>query len=231
MPARTTIATMGSRAGTGLRWLWVALFAASCVLVAAYAFAFLRYRPFNPDDPFMVRFALGGLAVPAHFFGAGLALLLVPLQASGLVRRRWPRLHRIGGGLSVGGILIAGLGGLVMATDSHRGWATGVGFALLALLWLAVTGLGVAAAVRRDFAAHRRWMLRCLALTSAAITLRIMLAIGTGALRLPFDTVYIAAAWTSWLFNLAVIEAWLRWPAWRARQPLARMRSALALRG
>lgn len=214
----------------GLRWTWAALLVAGCVLVAAYAFAFLRYRPFDPEDPFMVRFAVGGLAVPAHFFGAGLALLLVPLQASATVRRRWPRLHRIGGGLSAGGILMAGMGGLVMATDSHRGWATGVAFAVLAVLWLTVTGLGVAAAVRRDFAAHRRWMLRCMALTTAAITLRIMLAVGA-VLGLPFDAVYITAAWSSWLFNLGVIEAWLRWPAWRARQPLARMRSALAQRG
>jgi hypothetical protein len=223
--------TWALRVKPGLRWTWAALLAVSCVLVAAYAFAFLRYRPFDPDDPFMVRFALGGLAVPAHFFGAGLALLLVPLQASGGLRRRWPTLHRIGGGLSAGGILVAGIGGLVMATQSHRGWATGVGFTILALLWLTTTGLGVAAAVRRDFAAHRRWMLRSMALTTAAITLRIMLPVGTVLLRLPFDVVYIAAAWTSWLFNLGVVEAWLRWPQRRARQPLARMRSALALRG
>lgn len=221
---------MRNRFGPMLRRTWAVLLAVGCVLVAAYAFAFLRYRPFDPDDPFMVRFALGGLAVPAHFFGAGLALLLVPLQASARVRQRWPGLHRIGGGLSAGGILVAGIGGLVMATDAHRGWATGVGFAILALLWLAVTGLGVAAAVRRDFAAHRRWMLRCMALTTAAITLRLMLAAGA-VLGLPFDAVYIAAAWTSWLFNLAVAEAWLRWPQWRARQPVARLRSALALRG
>lgn len=222
---------MRTWAKPGLRWTWAALFAVSCVLVAAYAFAYLRYRPYNPDDPFMVRFAVEGLAVPAHFFGAGLALLLVPLQASGLVRRRWPTLHRIGGGLSAGGILAAGMGGLIMATQSHRGWATGVGFAILAVLWLSVTGLGVAAAVRRDFAAHRRWMLRCMALTSAAITLRIMLAAGTGLLKLPFDVVYITAAWASWLFNLGLAEAWLRWPAWRARQSLSRIRSAVARLG
>ena len=94
----------------------------------------------------------------------------------------------------------------------------GVGFAILALLWLATMSLGVAAAVRRDFAAHRRWMLRCMALTTAAITLRIMLGVGAGALRLPFDAVYITAAWASWIVNLAVVEAWLRWPAWRARR-------------
>jgi len=219
---------MRASAKTGLKWTWATLLAVACVLVAAYAFAFLKYRPYDPHDPFMVRFALAGMAVPAHFFGAGLALLLVPLQASGRVRRRMPTLHRIGGGLSVGGILVAGLGGLVMATQAHRGWLTGVPFTLLALTWLTTVGLGVHHAIRRDFIAHRRWMLRCMALTTAAITLRIMLAGGL-AMQLPFDAVYIFAAWGSWLVNLALCEAWLRWPAWRARRPA--IASAFALRG
>jgi hypothetical protein len=202
----------------GLGWAWSALLAACCVLIAAYAFAFLRYRAMNLDNPFIASFALTGFAVPVHFFGAGLALLLVPVQASGWLRRRWPALHRVGGGLSAGGILIAGIGGLVMSFHAHRGWATGASFALLAVLWLSCTGLGVAAAMRRDFAAHRRWMLRGMALTCTAITLRIVLVAGVGFLRLPFDAVYISAAWGSWLFNLAAMEAWLRWPAWRAKR-------------
>ena len=201
---------MHQRAKSVLKWGWAALFAATCVLVAAYAFAYLRYRPYQPDDPFMVRFALAGLAVPAHFFGAGLALLLAPLQASAWLRRRVPTLHRIAGGLSIGAILVSALGGLALAPHAHRGWITGLPFAALALLWLTVTGLGLRAALRRDFAAHGRWMARCIALTASAITLRIMLGVGSGALGLPFDAVYITAAWSSWVFNLAVCEAWLR---------------------
>lgn len=193
----------------GLRWTWATLGALACVLVAAYGFVYLR-RPFDPGDPFMARFALTGLAVPMHFFGASLALLLVPVQASATVRRRWPRLHRIGGGLSVGGILAAGAGGLVMAFGSHRGLATGPAFAMLALTWLVVTALGVAHVVRGDIAAHRRWMMRCIALTTSAITLRLMLPIGAAGLRLPFDTVYIFAAWSCWPVNLLLCEAWLR---------------------
>lgn len=219
---------MRAWANTGLRWTWATLLAMGCVLVSAYAFAFLTYRPYEPHDPFMVRFALEGLAVPAHFFGAGLALLLVPVQASRWIRRRLPTLHRIGGGLSVGGIVVAGIGGLAMATQSHRGWATGIAFALLAIAWLTTMGLGVRAVVRRDFVAHRRWMLRCMALTAAAITLRIILAGGL-VLRLPFDAVYITAAWSSWLLNLALCEAWLRWPAWRMQRRQVVAASAFAL--
>lgn len=223
-----TTTTVGSLAKTGLRWTWTATLAIFSLLVAAYAFAFLSVRPFEASDPFMVRFALLGLPVPMHFFGAGLALLLVPLQASALVRRRWPTLHRIGGGLSIGGILVGGIGGLIMAFDSHRGWVTGLGFGILAVLWLATMALGVRAVVRRDFAAHRRWMLRCMALTAGAITLRVLLFTGFGVMKLPFDTVYIFSAWASWIVNLAIIETWLRW---QDRRPLPRLAaSAVALR-
>ena len=218
---------MHQRAKSAMKWGWAALFAVACVLVAAYAFAFLRYRPYDPDDPFMVRFALAGLAVPAHFFGAGLALLLAPLQASARLRQRLPTLHRIGGGLSIGAIFVSALGGLALAPHAHRGWITGIPFAALALLWLAVTGIGLRHALRRDFVAHGRWMARCIALTASAITLRIMLGVGAGVLALPFDAVYITAAWSCWIFNLAVCEAWLRRST--RRQPLL-FDSGLALR-
>lgn len=201
----------------GIRGLWHLGFAASSVAVAAYAFAYLRYREFHPDDAMMFKFALSGLDVPAHFMGAGLALLLAPLQASGWIRRRAPRLHRIGGWLSAGAILIGGLGGLSLSTHAEGGWATGPAFALLALLWMGATANGIRYAIAGDIARHRRWMCRSLAMTFSAVTLRVILYSGMGLLHLPFLPVYVFAAWSCWTINLAVCEAWLRWPQWRAR--------------
>lgn len=193
----------------GLHGLRYTLFAASSLLVAAYAFAFLRMRPFDPHDPFMVKFAVSGIDVPMHFFGAGLALLLVPLQASDRIRRRWPALHRTGGWLYAGGVLVGGLGGFSLAFDAHGGWAAGAGFLLLSVLWLAVTANGIRLAVVRDFDRHRRWMCHSLAMTFAAVTLRAILFVGTGPLGLPFDGVYIFSAWASWSLNIAVCAWWL----------------------
>ncbi|HEY6543678.1 MAG TPA: DUF2306 domain-containing protein [Dokdonella sp.] len=194
-----------------LRWTAQTLFTLTSVLVAAYAFTYL-YRSFRVGDPFAAQFALSGWDVPLHFFGAGLALLLAPLQVAAGVRRRLPALHRTAGWLYVAAILVGGTSGLSLAFNAQGGAASGVGFALLALLWLAITVRGVLFAVAGDIARHRRWMCRSVALTFAAVTLRVMLGVGGGVLGLPFMPVYITAAWASWLINLAMCELILRWP-------------------
>ncbi|MGJ4802747.1 DUF2306 domain-containing protein [Luteimonas sp. SDU82] len=183
------------------------LFSLACLATAAYAFAYL-YLTARGGDPFAARFAVSGLDVPAHFFGAGLALLLLPLQLSQGVRRRWPALHRLGGWLSAGAILIGGVSGLSLAQQAHGGWPSRAGFSLLSLLWLGVTANGIRLAIAGQIARHRRWMAYSMALTAGAVTLRVMLALGTGPLGWPFLPVYIGTAWASWLFNLAVC-AWL----------------------
>ncbi|HJR75288.1 MAG TPA: DUF2306 domain-containing protein [Luteimonas sp.] len=187
------------------------LSALACAALAAYAFAYL-YGEFRPNNPFHAQFAVSGLDVPGHLFGAGLALLLVPLQLNGWLRGRWPHLHRIGGWLYAGAILIGGVSGLSLARHAQGGAASGVGFALLALVWMATTAIGIGYAIAGDTARHRRWMWRSIALTTSAITLRLILGVGTGALHLSFLPVYVFAAWSCWIFNLAVCEACLRWP-------------------
>ncbi len=183
------------------------LFSLACLAAAAYAFAYL-FMAVRDGDPFAASFAASGLDVPAHFFGAGLALLLVPLQLSRGVRRRWPGLHRLGGWLSAAAILVGGVSGLSLAQHAQGGWPSRAGFSLLSLLWLGVTANGIRLAIAGRIDQHRRWMAYAMALTAGAVTLRAMLALGTGVLGWPFMPVYVATAWASWLFNLAVC-AWL----------------------
>ncbi|WP_101927534.1 MULTISPECIES: DUF2306 domain-containing protein [Luteimonas] len=183
------------------------LFSTTCVLVSAYAFAFL-FRSHSPHNPFAAQFAVSGWDVPAHFFGAGLALLLVPLQLSTYARRQWPALHRTGGWLYACAVLIGGISGLSLAPGAQTGLPSTIGFAVLALLWLGVTANGIRLAVIHDMVGHRTWMAYSIALTAAAITLRLMLGLGLGLFRFPFAATYIGAAWGSWLINLAVC-AWL----------------------
>ncbi len=197
--------------GTGLRGIGYTFFALASVMVAAYAFAFLKALPYNPHNPFMASFAAQGLVIPMHFFGAGLALLLAPVQASAWIRRRWPSVHRTSGWLYAGGVLAGGVAGLGMAFHAQGGWASGSGFLLLAILWLGVTGNGIRYAVIGDIARHRHWMIHSLAMTFGAVTLRVILFTGTMALELPLEPVYIFAAWASWSLNMAACELWLRW--------------------
>ncbi|HEY0503466.1 MAG TPA: DUF2306 domain-containing protein [Lysobacter sp.] len=200
---------MAVRFRTTMRWSSGTVFALACAAVAAWAFAYL-FRDIEAGNALARRFAESGLDVPAHFFGGGLALLLAPLQMSTALRRRWPRLHRIGGGLYAAGVLIAGLAGLSLARHAQGGLVTGTAFALLAIAWLATTTTGIVHAVRGGHAAHRRWMWRSVALTASAVTLRLTLGIGLGVLHLPWAAVYAFAAWSCWTLNLAACELLLR---------------------
>ncbi|HET7395184.1 MAG TPA: DUF2306 domain-containing protein [Gammaproteobacteria bacterium] len=201
---------------TPARWFAKGFFTLTSLAVAGYAFTFL-YRAFQVGSPFAAQFAVSGWDVPFHFFMAGSALALGPLQLAGTIRRRWPRLHRTLGWLYALDILIGAAAGFSLSFNAQGGLASGLGFATLALLWPAVTARGVWLAVRGDATGHRRWMCRSVALTYAAVTLRLMLGIGAGAMSLPFMTVYITAAWSSWPINLAVCELIIRWPVIRAQ--------------
>ncbi len=209
--SRTLLATLplppdGRRA---LRWLGWVLLVVMCLAVAGQAFVYL-WLAYQPRNPFHVSFAQAGWAVPLHFYAAGLALLLLPLQFSTRLRNRWPTVHRTGGGLYLACVLIGGISGLLLAPRSQGGMATVVGFSLIALIWLYCSGLALYYVVRGQYALHRRWMLRSAAVTFAAVTLRIYLGLGVAVLGLDFRTVYIVACWLCWSGNLLAVEIYLR---------------------
>lgn len=194
-----------------LRRLAFAVFALSSLAIAAHAFAYL-FQAFNPRNPFHTSFAAAGWPVPAHFFAAGLALVLAPVQYLSGLRRRAPRLHRASGWVYVAAVLIGGISGLLLAPRAQGSPANAVNFALLSSLWLGFTYLAIHHAIAGRWEAHRRWMLRSIALTFAAVTLRLYLGLGIAVLGLPFATAYLAAAWLCWPVNLLACEWLLRGP-------------------
>ena len=177
------------------------------VPVAIYGLLFGFIPGLNPE--FHERLMSMPWYARAHFLGGGVALLIGGFQFSGWLRRRRPLLHRWIGRVYLAGIAIGGLGGLGVATISHGGPPTHVGFGLLAVLWL-VSGTAAYRAIRAgDIAAHRIWMVRNFALTFGAVTLRIELGLFTGLFGWGFDDAYITVAWFAWVPNLIVAEWWI----------------------
>lgn len=195
------------------------LFALLAVFVAVYAFGYL-FGGFRSGDPFAASFAVSGLDVPAHFFIAGLALLLAPMQLSRRLHETWPWLHRQAGWLYAASVLVGGLAALSLAPQAQGSLVSRLGFSVLAVAWIGATALGIRYAVARDIPRHRRWMARSVALTWSAVTLRLILGVGI-VTDLPFMPVYVTASWASWLFNLVVCELLLRWPSTWRRAPSA----------
>ena len=154
-----------------------------------------------------------------HVIGAVTALLAGPLQFVRAIRTRWPGFHRASGRIYVAGCAIGVPSGFMLALGTTAGPVAGSGFALLAVLSRLFTWLGWRAAVDRRFGDHREWMLRSYALTSAAITLRLMLPASIFLLGFEFEPAYRVIAWLSWLTNLAIFEYVIR----RSRAPNMRI--------
>ncbi|MFC3194031.1 DUF2306 domain-containing protein [Marinicella sediminis] len=176
-----------------------------CIGVAGYAFYFLQ-MPVNPHNDFQQKLLASGWEVPLHFYASGLALLLIPLQLSRLIRKRWLSFHRYLGVVYALAVLTGGVAGLVMAFNASGGWVARLGFTSLAVLWLGTTTLAVKCAIERNITRHQVWIYRSMALTSGAITLRLFLGLGLGVFQLPFLTVYVPTSWLSWMLNLAICE-------------------------
>ncbi|MGH3858587.1 DUF2306 domain-containing protein [Actinokineospora sp.] len=113
-----------------------------------------------------------------------------------------------GGRLYVAGVFVGGVGGLALSTTAHGGMVSSLGFATLAVAWVATTATGLVMVRSGRIAEHRKWMVRSFALTFAAVTLRLELGLyGFLEIDIPFEVAYAAIAWLCWAPNLLV--AWL----------------------
>lgn len=166
---------------------------------AATGFAYLPLT--NPMfDPWGLR---------VHVAASGVAMLLGAFQFFKPLRRKAPLLHRWTGRVYILACVVGGLAGGVIALSSTAGPIAGWGFFMLAVFWVPFTLMAWVSAMRRDFNAHERWMIRSFALTFAAVTLRIYLPIASIINHgFPLEA-YRIIAWAAWVPNLIVAELFI----------------------
>lgn len=151
-------------------------------------------------------FSPWGLQV--HVTASAFAMILGAFQFLKVLRQKAPAVHRWMGRAYILACVVGGVAGGAIALSSTAGPVAGWGFLLLAILWVPFTLLALAAAVRRDFASHERWMIRSFALTFAAVTLRLYVPM-TFIFNLEFLPAYTVIAWACWVPNLIVAEIWI----------------------
>jgi uncharacterized membrane protein len=188
------------------------LVALSLVPVAAGSARLAQLAGGAPATEANARFVTAPLPVVLHVVGATVFCLLGALQFSTTLRSRaW---HRRAGRVVVPAGVVAALSGLWMAvyydlpaSDNRALEITRlvVGTAMVASLVLAVLAVR-----RRDFAAHRDWMMRGYALglgagTQVLTNLPWVLAFGT-----PSPSVRAVLMGAGWAINLAVAEWFIR---------------------
>jgi uncharacterized membrane protein len=136
------------------------------------------------------------------------ALLVGPWQFSEKLRARALNLHRWLGRFYLLEVALGSLAGFRMALVSEEGLPTHLGFGALAVLWF-FTGLQAYVEIRRgNVRAHRQWMIRNFALSLAAVTLRIYIALILAGFHWSFRTTYVTVSWLCWIPNLLIAE-WL----------------------
>lgn len=134
----------------------------------------------EPENPVWRRYEPIKWWLLPHGIAGALVLLMAPLQFSGRLRRRLPRLHRLGGRLYVAGVVIlAPLGAYIQYFQERLGAPrsfTVLGVVDAALL-LATTLIGFVFAYKRKIAQHRQWMIRSYAVALVFIEARFILGV------------------------------------------------------
>lgn len=184
----------------------------------------LEYWPIRDDAAFLqikqqyLGIAPWKAAFWIHVFTSMFALAAGFTQFAPSLLRRRPSLHRWMGRLYVVTILgVTGPASLLMAFYANGGVTSRVAFVLLAVLWLATTAMAWRKVLRRQWLAHRDWMIRSYALTLSAITLRIWKYLLVLCFEpRPMD-VYRVVAWLGFVPNLLVAEWIIR--RFRRRSP------------
>lgn len=182
---------------------WVSM-TVLAMLVAAYAGGILVIPAAR--SPF-VRDLFGNLPVSTalHLSAGIVAIVLGAFQVNSRLRARFLPMHRWSGRIYVVAVLVGGVAGLILASNSFGGLVTHFGFGFMAVFWLSTTVIAYVSIRRGDVQAHRAWMLRSYALTLAAVTLRIYIPLSQVA-GIEFEQAYQTISWLCWVPNLLIVE-------------------------
>ena len=187
------------------------------ILLASFSFLMLRiifiYIPVKNDAGFLqlkqeyIHITEWRVAFFTHVFTSILVLVAGFTQFSKKFLKQQPKLHRTVGYIYVINILmVTGPSGLLMSFYANGGVSSQTAFVLLSVLWIGFTAMALYKAIKKDFTAHRIFMIRSFALTLSAITLRCwkVLLVNFTDIQ-PMDR-YRIIAWLGWTLNLIIAE-------------------------
>lgn len=159
------------------------------------------------------RFGAHPLATHSHVVAGGVFLLLVPLQFSSGIRKRYIRLHRFTGRLLVlASLPIAASGFFFGLLMPYAGWPEALLIALVGALFLTAVTKAVLAIRRREVARHREWMIRATAVALGISTVRLVAAvldIGLAPAGIAPAVLFVASLGIGWGLTLGAAELWI----------------------
>ncbi|MGI5268565.1 DUF2306 domain-containing protein [Nonomuraea sp. CA-218870] len=207
------MATRRERAG----WTVTALIGLGLIPVLAGGIRLAELTGGATVTPDNARFLASPVPILLHIVGVTVYTVLGAFQFVPRLRRRKPGRHRKAGRLLAPCGLVAALSGMWMAVfyalPEHDGPLLAVFRLVFGAAMAASIVLGLAAVRRRDFTAHRAWMIRGYAIGLGAGTQAFVLAPYYAIAGPPDALARALLLGAGWVINLIVAEAIIqRWP-------------------
>jgi len=145
------------------------------------------------------------IAFFTHVYTSIFVLIFGIIQFSPYIRNKFAPLHRgLGKAYVLLVLLFASPSGLIMGYYGNGGISSQISFCLLALLWFYFTLKAYTSVRKKNYTAHKNYMILSYALTLSAISLRLFKWILSNTLELPPMDMYRIVSWAGWLFNLGI---------------------------
>ena len=190
-----------------------AAFAAACALIGGYAVSLYGVTlagavPIGvATPPLAAGMRSQPVAIFVHALASGSALVLCGLQMLPAFRKgASTATHRMLGWAYVFFVALGSVSAALLSRTAVGGTVSTVGFAALAVLWLASTAGAILARRAGRLALHARLASHSAALAFSAVTLRLYLP--AAILSKDFGSTYSALSWLCWVSNVLAVEAW-----------------------
>ncbi len=187
--------------------LLIAGFAITLANALPYLFVAESYVSFFGDrDPQELRH------IPAllHIAPAIVALMVGPFQFSVRSRKYVPQIHRVCGWIYITSVFTSASASLILVPYTFGGAVNGLGFGILAVLWLSATLIATIKAIQVDISQHQQWMMRSYVLTCAGVMFRLEMLVLQQFLSWSYYEAYSFSAWACWVPGTIALEIWLR---------------------
>jgi uncharacterized membrane protein len=178
----------------------------------------------DPTDPVWQHYESFKWWLLPHGLAGACALLLVPMQFSDRLRRRFTKLHRVVGRIYIAcALMLAPLGAYLQYLDEAAGSSRSftVAGVIDAAILMITTGIGFAFALRRNIPQHRQWMTRTYAV--ALVFFEVRLILGVTGWDQPTDFAIIEAVlWSCLAFSVLLgdlANQWYELPSARSPSP------------
>ena len=155
-----------------------------------------------------------------HGIAGACALLLGPMQFSDRLRKKYAKLHRVGGRFYIAGVFVAGPLGFYIQFFQERFGETrsfSIAGAVDAALWMTTTAIALIFILRGNVNLHRQWMTRSFAVAIVFLEVRVIGGV-TGWDRLgprAIETI----VWVCLAFAILAADIGLQWKDLRGSRP------------